>query len=65
MPLSAGALAAARHILSCPPKRLYSFTLDEPQLRLLSHAAEAFTATQLERGFRTLDYYKSILPQDR
>ena len=25
-------------------------------------AAEAFVAAQLERGFRTLDYYKAILP---
>ena len=65
MPLTAGTLAALGHILDCPPKRLYSFTLDTPQLRLLAHAAEAFTAAQLERGFRTLDYYKSILPQDR
>jgi DNA repair protein RecO (recombination protein O) len=57
-----GALAALQHILSCPPKRLYSFALDTPQLQLLSNAAEAFTATQLERSFRTLNYYKSILP---
>ena len=62
MPLSLGALAALLHILSCPPKRLYSFTLAMPQLQLLSNAAEAFTATQLERSFRTLNYYKSILP---
>lgn len=64
MPLTRDALAALQHILYCPPKKLYSFTLDAPQLRLLGHAAEAFTAAQLERGFRTLDYYKAILPQD-
>lgn len=65
MPLGTGGLTAMKHILSCPPKRLYSFTLEETQLRLLSHAAEAFAAVQLERGFRTLDYYKSILPPER
>ena len=62
MPLSLGALAALQHILYCPPKKLYSFALDAPQLRLLGQAAEAFVATQLERSFRTLDFYKSILP---
>ena len=39
--------------------------LDEAQLQLLAHAAEVFAAAQLERGFRTLDYYKSILPPMR
>ena len=65
MPLGAGGLTALEHVLSCPAKRLYSFTLDETQLQLLSYAAEAFMAAQLERGFRTLDYYKSILPPMR
>ena len=64
LPLTQGALNAMQHVLSCPPKRLYSFTLDASQLRILGHAAEAFAAAQLERGFRTLDYYKAILPQD-
>ena len=30
-------------------------------LRELDHAGEAFIAGQLERSFRTLDYYKSLL----
>ena len=28
---------------------------------MLGDAAEAFLMTQLERGWRTLDYYKQIL----
>ncbi len=62
MPLTDGALSAMQHILCCPPKRLYSFTLETPQLQLLGNASEAFAAAQLERSFRTLNYYKSILP---
>ena len=27
-------------------------------------AAEVYVTAQLERSFRTLDYYKSILPQE-
>lgn len=64
LPLTQGALAALRHILYCPDKKLYSFTLERPALRQLDHAAEALTAAQLERSFRTLDYYKSIFPTE-
>ena len=60
MPLDGDALAAARHVLYGDPKRLYGFTLGEESLRRLSAAAEAFTLAQLERGFRTLDYYQSL-----
>ena len=62
LPLTNAVLAALQHILYAPAKKLYSFTLDAPQLCILGHAAEAFMAAQLERGFRTLDYYKAILP---
>ena len=61
LPLSGGALSALQHILYCPPKKLYSFALDAGQMHMLGHAAEAFVAAQLERGFRTLDYYKAIV----
>ena len=62
LPLTAGGLAALRHILSVEPRRLYSFTLEPGALAALDHAGEAFISAQLERGFRTLDYYKSLLP---
>ena len=60
LPLTGGSVAALRHALYCDPKRLYSFQLERRTLQQLSHAAEAFVAAQLERSFRTLDYYKSI-----
>ena len=60
LPLCSGALAALRHVLYGESKRLYSFRLDKPALNQLDHVSEAFIAAQLERGFRTLDYYKSI-----
>ena len=62
MPLCADSLAAVRHILYGDPKRLYSFRLGEEALGRFSAAAEAFVAAQLERGFRTLDFYKSLQP---
>lgn len=60
MPLSPGALAALRFIVDGDPKRLFSFRVDEDSLRLLGDAAEAFLLTQLERGFKTLDFYKQL-----
>ena len=60
MPLCQGSLAVLRHVLYGDDKRLYSFRLEQEPLRRLSGAAESFVATQLERGFRTLDFYKSL-----
>ena len=60
MPLGAAGLAALRHIVYGDPKRLYAFRLPEEALRWVNHAAEAYVAAQLERGFRTLDYYKQV-----
>ena len=60
MPLSPSALSALRYIVYGDPKRLFSFRVDEESLRLLSNTTEAFLLTQLERGFRTLDFYKQL-----
>ncbi len=60
LPLTQGVLAAMQHILNGPPKRLYSFALPKQELDLLCHAAEAFVAAQLERSFKTLNYYKAV-----
>ncbi len=60
LPLTRGSLAALRHALYADPKRLYSFRLDGAALGELNHATEGFISAQLERSFRTLDYYKTI-----
>ena len=60
MPVTPSALAAMRHIVYGDPKRLFSFQLDEESLKQLSGVCEAYLMTQLERGFRTLDFYKQI-----
>ena len=60
MPLDGPALAAMRHIAYGDPKRLLSFSLGEGSLRLLGDLSEAYLHTQLERGFRTLDFYKQL-----
>ena len=60
VPLCSDSLAALRHIVYGDPRRLYAFRLGGVPLERLSTAAETFLSTQLERGFRTLDFYKSL-----
>ena len=60
MPLDEGSLRAMEHVAWGDPKRLFSISLGEESLKRFADLTEAYLHTQLERGFRTLDYYKSI-----
>ena len=60
MPVSAGTLAAMRFIAAGDPKRLFSFRLSEQSLRELNNITESYLSMRLERGFYTLDLYKSL-----
>ena len=63
MPINAGILDAMRYICSCQPKKLFSFNLPQDTLQQLASITEAYLCAQLERGFSTLDFYKSLLYQ--
>ncbi len=63
LPVSPGTLDAMRYICTCDDKKLFSFTLGEDALQQLSQVTESYLDTQLERGFSTLDFYKSLLIQ--
>ena len=60
MPLSPETLRAMNYIVNCPGKKLLSFRLGKKELAQLADVSEAYLLTQLERGFRTLDYYKEL-----
>ena len=60
MLMTPASLTALRHFIWGDPKRLFSVSVDPTSLRQLGEASEAYLRTQLERGFRTLDFYKSI-----
>lgn len=53
-------LSAMRHILLTDFNRLYNFRTSENTMNTLSHIAENYLLFRLERGFRTLDFYKSL-----
>jgi len=61
MPITPGVLDAMRYISLCNPKKLMSFEIGQDNLEILSNLTEAYLTTQLERGFSTLDFYKSLL----
>ena len=60
LPVTTSVLEAMRYICLCDPKRLFSFQLGSDTLDKLSALTEAYLTTQLERGFSTLDFYKSL-----
>lgn len=59
-PVSPPVLAAMRHVVCGDARRLFSFRLDSGALEELAGVSEAYLLTQLERGFRTLDFYKQM-----
>ena len=61
MPVDPGILDAMRYICYCGPRKLFAFRIGEQRLEQLSSITEAYLTTQLERGFPTLDFYKSLL----
>jgi len=61
MPVTPGVLEAMRYICLCDPKKLLSFQIGQENLEKLCNLTEAYLTTQLERGFTTLDFYKSLL----
>lgn len=61
MPVTSGVLEAMRYISTCESKRLFAFKIGDSTAEALSQVTETYLATQLERGFSTLDFYKTLL----
>lgn len=61
MPVTSGMLDAMRYICYCDPKRLFAFQIGDDSAEAMSSVSEAYLTTQLERGFSTLDFYKSLM----
>lgn len=61
MPVMGGVLETMHYITTCDAKKLFSFSVGTDTLEQLSTITEGYLTTQLERGFSTLDFYKSLL----
>lgn len=57
-PLTDSTLAALLYITHSPPKEVFQFTLNSYDN--LGALSECYLLTQLERGFKTLDFYKKL-----
>jgi len=60
-PLCPGSLSALKYIVGAEPKKLFLFKLGGDAMKRLSEIAEAYVLSQLERGFKTLDFYKTLI----
>ena len=61
IPVNPGTLDAMRYISFCDSRRLFSFQVGADTLEQLAQVTETYLSTQLERGFSSLDFYKSLL----
>ena len=61
MPVTPSVLDAMRYICYCDPKKLFAFQVGQDTMERLADISEAYLTRQLERGFSTLDFYKSLL----
>ncbi len=60
LPIERSVIAAMRYVVSSSPKKIFSFSLDEDELNDFSSVCEKYLINQLERGFKTLDFYKRV-----
>ncbi len=60
LPVSPTTLEALRYICAADPKKIFSFTVSEQAMHELSGITESYLCMRLERGFSTLDFYKSL-----
>lgn len=59
--VSSAVVEAIRYIISSKQERVLSFTVDDSEWISLFDVAEKYLLNQLERGFYSLDFYKTLL----
>lgn len=58
--LSEPARTALGYCIHCPLEKIFSFRLTDADQQLFSLAAEDYIVNQLERSFKTLDFYNKV-----
>lgn len=61
IPCPKNVITAVRFICLTEPKKIYSFSLSDENLSLLSAVSEKYLISRIQRKLPTLDFYKSIL----
>lgn len=61
VPMSASVLAAVRYALTAKDQKIFSFSLKDKEEEIaFGRVAESFLLNQLEHGFQTLEFYRSV-----
>ena len=55
--VSSGVLTALRHVVTAPVEKCFAFSLSDDGLTQLETVCEKFLLAQVDRGFKTLDFY--------
>lgn len=58
--LTEGAKFALGYCIHSPLERIFSFRISDDDMQLFSRATEEYLINQLERSFKTLDFYKEV-----
>ena len=54
------AAKAARYIITCDATRIFAFHIKEEDMNSLAYACEQYLLNHIERGFKSLDFYKQV-----
>ena len=58
--LSEGAKIALAYLVHSPIERIFAFSISDADMDLLARATEKYITNQLERSFKSLEFYKEV-----
>ena len=58
--LSEGAKIALGYLIHSPLERIYAFNITDEDMQMLGKATEEYLVNQLERSFKSLEFYKEV-----
>ena len=58
--LTEGAKTALAYLIHCPIERIFAFNISDEDMDILSRATEKYITNQLERSFKSLEFYKEV-----
>lgn len=58
--LSEGAKTALAYLIHSPIERIFAFNISDEDMQILSRATEKYIINQLERSFKSLEFYKEV-----
>ena len=61
--LSETAKVALGYCIHCPIEKIFSFNIPDEDMQLFSKAAEEYLVNQMERSYKTLEFYNEVKPR--